>query len=148
MRDEIFRIAVETILAGVVITDAQLPDYPIVYCNPGFVQLTGYPSEEVLGRNCRFLQGPATNPETVARLRRAIHEGRPAHVLLLNYRKDGQPFWNDLRIAPVRDVEGRLTHFVGIQSDVSAKVEGVRLLEQALEEWRSTVDTLHHHHHH
>ncbi|ADD28021.1 PAS domain-containing protein [Meiothermus ruber] len=142
MRDEIFRIAVETILAGVVITDAQLPDYPIVYCNPGFVQLTGYPSEEVLGRNCRFLQGPATNPETVARLRRAIHEGRPAHVLLLNYRKDGQPFWNDLRIAPVRDVEGRLTHFVGIQSDVSAKVEGVRLLEQALEEWRSTVDTL------
>lgn len=142
MRDEVFRIAVETILAGVVVVDAQLPDHPIVYCNPGFVHLTGYSSEEVLGRNCRFLQGPATNPETVARLRRAIHEGRPAHVLLLNYRKDGQPFWNDLRIAPVRDVEGRLTHFVGIQSDVSAKVEGVHLLEQALEEWRSTVDTL------
>lgn len=142
MRDEIFRVAVETLSAGVVIVDAQHPDLPIVYCNPGFVQLTGYPPGEVLGRNCRFLQGPATNPETVARLRRAIQEGRPAHVLLLNYRKDGQPFWNDLRIAPVRDAEGRLTHFVGIQSDVSAKVESVRLLEQALEEWRSTVDTL------
>lgn len=70
--------------------DAQHPDLPIVYCNPGFVQLSGYPPKEVLGRNCHFLKGPTTNPETVARLRRAIHEGRAALILLSNYRKDGQ----------------------------------------------------------
>lgn len=111
--------SVEASVNGVLIADACLPDTPIVYANKAFTAMTGYSQEDVIGHNCRFLQGPDSDPEVVAQLRRGIKEQREVHVTICNYRQDGTPFWNDLYIAPVRDQEGRVTHFVGIQHDIS-----------------------------
>ena len=86
---------------GIIITDAGQPDNPIVYVNPAFERLTGYSADEVVGRNCRFLQGPDTDPETIAQLHDAIEQRIDINVVILNYRKDGTPFWSDLTIAPV-----------------------------------------------
>jgi PAS domain S-box-containing protein len=106
---------------GVVISDPAQPDCPIVFMNPAFTTITGYGPGDVLGRNCRFLQGKGTDPAAVARVRRAIAEQKPVTVEMLNYRRDGKPFWNELRIAPVFGEDGRLTQFIGIQHDVSAR---------------------------
>jgi PAS domain S-box-containing protein len=113
---------------GIVITDPHLPDDPIVYVNPSFERITGYAAEEVLGRNCRFLQGEDRRQAPLERLRAALGEGRGCRVVLRNYRKDGALFWNELYVSPVHDGEGRLTHFVGVQNDVTAR----RSIEEAL----------------
>jgi PAS domain S-box-containing protein len=112
--------ALEAISHGLLITNATQPDNPVIYVNPGFERITGYPPAEVLGRNCRFLQGPETAPDAVARVREAIAGGRAITLELLNYRRDGTPFWNLLSITPVPDERGRVTHFVGIVNDVTA----------------------------
>lgn len=111
--------SVEGSINGVAIADALRPDAPIVYVNPAFLRISGYSKEEVLGRNCRFLQGPDTDPASVERIRQQLSRSEDVHVTLLNYRKDGTPFWNDLYIAPVRDAQERITHYVGMQNDVS-----------------------------
>jgi two-component system cell cycle sensor histidine kinase/response regulator CckA len=117
---------------GVLITDPNQPDNPIIYSNPAFSRITGYELEEVIGRNCRFLQGINTNPETVADIRQAIHEQREIKATLLNYRKDGQPFWNELKISPVLSEAGELLYFVGIQTDVTEqKLAEQKICEQA-----------------
>ena len=113
--------AIQAISLGVLITDPSQPDNPIIYVSPGFERLTGYECKEVLGRNCRFLQGKDTDPAVVARLQVAIQAAEPCSVEFLNYRKDGTPFWNELSISPVRDMAGRLTHFVGVQADVTGR---------------------------
>jgi two-component system cell cycle sensor histidine kinase/response regulator CckA len=117
--------ALDSFSQGVCIADATLPEYPITYINQGFTRITGYAPEEVIGRNGRFLQGPKTDPAAVAKVREAIFEGRPCAVELLNYRKDGTTFWNALSLSPVHDESGRLTHYVGVQTDVtrSRKIE-------------------------
>ncbi len=107
---------------GVVISDPSLPDCPIVFANPAFHRITGYAPEEVIGRNCRFLQGPASDPAAVAAIRAAIAEARPVAVALVNYRKDGRRFVNELHISPVFGEDGRLVSFLGIQHDVTARV--------------------------
>ena len=104
------------------ISDPREPDNPLVYVNPAFERTTGYGYDEVVGRNCRFLQGPDTDPETVRQIRQAIKDEDHAVLTLLNYRKDGTPFWNELSLSPVYDGDGTLTHFVGIQADVTARV--------------------------
>lgn len=114
---------------GVTIADARLPDNPLIYANAGFERLTGYAVKEVLGRNCRFLQGPDTDRDTLERLRSAIRQKQPCTVQLLNYRKDGTAFWNRLSITPVRDASGAVTHFIGVQSDVTDQ----KLTEEALQ---------------
>jgi PAS domain S-box-containing protein len=106
---------------GIVISDPSLPDCPIVFANPAFTAITGYGPEEVIGRNCRFLQGRDTDPAAVDRVRRAIAAARPVTVEMVNYRRDGTRFWNELRIAPVFGADGRLTHFIGVQHDVTAR---------------------------
>jgi diguanylate cyclase (GGDEF)-like protein/PAS domain S-box-containing protein len=108
---------------GVSVSDATLPDLPLVYVNPAFERMTGYAAAEVCGRNCRFLQGQDSDQPGLAEIREAIRDRRDAHSLLKNYRKDGTPFWNELYMSPVFDLEGRLTHFVGFQNDVTARVE-------------------------
>lgn len=121
---------------GITIADARLPDKPIIFANVGFERLTGYSSKEVLGRNCRFLQGPETSSETVTEIRTAVQEGRARTVELLNYRKDGLPFWNRLSITPIRDAGGQVTHFIGVQSDITSLREtekALRLAKQELE---------------
>jgi PAS domain S-box-containing protein len=116
---------------GITIADAKLPDQPLIYANAGFERLTGYSVAEVLGRNCRFLQGPATDAAVVDTLRTAIREQRVVTVQLLNYRKDGTPFWNRLSITPVQDSSGVVTHFIGVQSDVTAEKEARDALQDA-----------------
>jgi PAS domain S-box-containing protein len=111
--------AIASSAVGVTISDASDPQLKMVYVNEAFSKITGYTEAEALGRNCRFLQGPETDRESVHELRLALQEGRQARVVLTNYRKDGTPFWNEVTISPVWGKQGELTHFVGIQNDVT-----------------------------
>ncbi|MBA3946331.1 MAG: PAS domain S-box protein [Herpetosiphonaceae bacterium] len=128
--EEALRLRDQAIAAttnGIILTDATAPDNPIIIVNPAFLQITGYSERDILGRNCRFLQGPATDPATVALLRSAISQEQPVTVEILNYHKDGTTFWNALSIAPMHDVWGRLTNFVGIQQDITARKQATQL---------------------
>jgi PAS domain S-box-containing protein len=113
--------AIRAVTQGILISDVGQPDHPTIYASPGFERLTGYTAAEAIGRNCRFLQGKDTDPVAVAHLRDAVRAGQSCSVELLNYRKDGSSFWNELSISPVFDADRRLTHFVGIQTDVTAR---------------------------
>jgi PAS domain S-box-containing protein len=119
---------------GIVIADARLPDMPLIYVNSGFERVTGYDAGSVLGRNCRFLQGPGTEPAAAAAIRQAVAEERACLVEILNYRKDGTPFWNRLSITPVRDSAGQVTHFIGVQSDITVQKNAEEALRQAKSE--------------
>ena len=102
LKDRALDVAAE----GITIADALQPDRPLIYINQGFERMTGYPVAEVMGRNCRFLQGPDTDATAVAEIRAALAECRPCVLEILNYRKDGTTFWNRLSITPVRDGHG------------------------------------------
>jgi PAS domain S-box-containing protein len=117
---------------GIVITDATRPDNPLIYCNAAFERITGYQRDEVMGRNSRFLQGPATDPTTVAQMRQAVHAGQPCRHTIVNYRRDGTPFYSDLSIAPVHNEQGRLTHFIGIKTDITARKQAEDRIRQYL----------------
>ncbi|MEA5448574.1 PAS domain S-box protein, partial [Leptolyngbya sp. CCNP1308] len=104
---------------GIVITDARQPSNPIIYVNPAFERITGFSSAEAIGHNCRFLQSNQLEQPSLHTLRQAIAAGEDCTVEVINYRKNGEPFWNDLSISPIYDPEGQLTHFVGIQTDIS-----------------------------
>lgn len=106
---------------GIVITDPHQPDCPIIYVNPAFTAITGFGPEEVIGRNCRFLQGPDTDARYIEQVRDALREERECQVVLRNHKKDGTPFWNQLTISPVRGVDGGLTHYIGVQTDISER---------------------------
>lgn len=111
----------DQISEGILFTDPNLPDNPIVYVNPAFTAITGYKAAEVLGRNCRFLQGAQTDAKAIDELRLAFENRRACSVEILNYRADGSPFWNAISISPLLDDNGRLTHFVGVQVDVTER---------------------------
>ena len=104
------------------ISDPSLPDNPIVYVSQGFLDLTGYTLDQVLGRNCRFLQGPGTDQAAVDVIRRGVREGTDTSVCLLNYKADGTPFWNQFFVAALRDAENNVVNFVGVQCEVSKAV--------------------------
>lgn len=104
------------------ISDPTLPDNPIVYCSQGFLDLTGYTLDQVLGRNCRFLQGPGTDQSAVDVIRKGINEGIDTSVCLLNYKADGTPFWNQFFVAALRDAENNIVNYVGVQCEVSKAV--------------------------
>ncbi|MCM3796524.1 STAS domain-containing protein [Priestia megaterium] len=112
--------------AGLTITDPSLPDNPIIYANKGFLDLTGYEREEVVGKNCRFLQGKQTNPTTIKEMKQAIAARTSITVQILNYTKKGHPFWNELYIDPLW-MEGKL-YFVGVQKDITEKVKQGNLI--------------------
>jgi PAS domain S-box-containing protein len=100
---------------GVLITDCEQYDDPIIYVNDFFLQMSGYSREEVLGKNCRFMQGEKTDPETVKQLSLAIQNRQPITVTMLNYSKDGETFWNEFTISPVKDSSGNVTHCIGLE---------------------------------
>ena len=128
-KDELLRLrdrAIQAVSQGILITDPNQPDNPIIYASPAFERLTGYRVDELLGRNCRLLQGVKTDPEAIRKLREAIRAGQECSVEILNYRKDGTSFWNALVVTPVRDEQGRLIHFIGVQADVTER----RILEE------------------
>jgi PAS domain S-box-containing protein len=131
--------ALEAVGNGISIIDMRQRDYPAIYVNRAFEQITGYPRSEAIGRNCRFLRGNDHDQPEVAMLRRAIAAGRPCEVTLRNYRKDGSFFWNQLAVAPVVDpASGEVTHYVGIQADVTAR----RQSEDTLIDWLSRLDVI------
>lgn len=111
------------------ISDPSLPDNPIVYVSQGFLDLTGYTLDQVLGRNCRFLQGPGTDQSAVDVIRKGIREGVDTSVCLLNYKADGTPFWNQFFVAALRDAENNVVNFVGVQCEVSKAVVEKQLAE-------------------
>lgn len=119
-----------------VVSDPRQPDNPIVACNEAFMQLTGYPKEEILGRNCRFLRGERTEPQQTAMLRDAVAESRPVMVELINYKKDGTAFRNAVMIAPLFDEKGELTYFLGSQMAIddsgASRHEQARTLVEGL----------------
>jgi PAS domain S-box-containing protein len=104
------------------ITDPRLPDHPLIWVNPSFTRLTGYRLDEVVGRNCRFLQGPNTDRAAVARIGGALRRREAIVEVLLNYRRDGTAYWNQLSISPVTDAAGEVVNFVGVQNDVTERV--------------------------
>jgi PAS domain S-box-containing protein len=120
-RGNIFFAAVEMTRMPMVVTDPRQPDNPIVFANGAFFDLTGYTDEETVGRNCRFLQGPDTDRATVEEVRQALQEQRAVAVDLLNYKKDGKPFWNALYIGPIFDQDGELLYFFASQMDITER---------------------------
>nr|AML76573.1 putative LOV domain-containing protein [Posidonia australis] len=113
----------ERIEKNFVIADARLPDNPIIFASDSFLELTEYTREEILGRNCRFLQGPDTDQETVSKIRDAVREQKEITVQLINYTKTGKKFWNLFHLQPMRDQKGELQYFIGVQLDGSGYVE-------------------------
>ncbi|OVA05620.1 PAS domain [Macleaya cordata] len=122
--------ALATLQQTFVVSDAGRPDCPIIYASSGFFSMTGYSSSEVVGRNCRFLQGPETDPNEVEKIRDCVKTGKSYCGRLLNYKKDGKPFWNLLTITPIKDETGKVIKFIGMQVEVSKYTEG--LVDKAL----------------
>jgi len=126
-RRELALVAVERTRMPMVVTNPRHPDNPIVLANKAFLYLSGYSADEVIGRNCRFLQGPDTAPESVAAIREALASEHEITIEMLNYRKDGSGFWNELCLSPVRDEAGCLNYYFGSQLDVTARREAREL---------------------
>nr|AML79449.1 putative LOV domain-containing protein [Lindsaea microphylla] len=116
----------ERIEKNFVITDPRLPDNPIIFASDSFLELTEYTREEIIGRNCRFLQGEDTDQKTVQKIRDAILEQREITVQLLNFTKTGKRFWNLFHLQPMRDQKGELQYFIGVQLDGSEQVEPIK----------------------
>ncbi|SDY00902.1 PAS domain-containing protein [Halobellus clavatus] len=115
---------------GITIADARSPDMPLVYANAAFERITGYSPEYAVGRNCRFLQGEETSEEPVAKMRAAIEAGRATTVEIRNYRRDGELFWNEVTIAPLRDDDGEVAYYVGFQQDVTRRKRAERAADR------------------
>jgi PAS domain S-box-containing protein len=128
---DIFFAAVETTRMPMIVTDPRQPDNPIIFANQAFLVMTGYAPEDIVGTNCRFLQGPETDRDTISEVRQAIREEREFATEILNYRKDGSSFWNALFISPVRNKSGELVYFFGSQLDVSRRRDAEEALHQA-----------------
>ena len=128
---DIFFAAVETTRMPMIVTDPRQPDNPIIFANRAFLAMTGYAPEELVGRNCRFLQGPETDRETIAEVRQAIAERREFATEILNYRKNGSTFWNALFVSPVYNAAGELVYYFGSQLDVSRRRDAEDALGQA-----------------
>ena len=127
---------------GIVITNAKKPDNPVIYVNPGFEKITGYRKEEVIGNNCRFLQGNDTTQPALEELRTALKEQRACDVSLRNYRQDGSLFWNDFSISPVRDASGDVTHYIGVQRDITALKQAEEALRQSAATNRALLNAI------
>jgi PAS domain S-box-containing protein len=133
VRDDLFATAVTSTRMSMVIADPNQHDCPIIYCNQAFLDLTGYREDEVLGRNCRFLQGPDTDPATVQRIRQALAAGQDVHEDILNYRKDGSYFWSALQINAIADEQDRVRYFFASQKDITRQREAVFRQGQRME---------------
>ncbi|WP_034508933.1 diguanylate cyclase domain-containing protein [Blastococcus sp. URHD0036] len=126
--------------SGVAVADMRLPDQPLVYVNPAFERLAGLPADQLLGRNCRFLQSTDTDPAAVARIRAAVAAGEECRETVLNVRgPERTPWWNELHLAPVRDADGTVVQYIGVQVDVTARVEAERALLQERDRTRAAL---------
>ena len=114
---------------GVTLTDPDIEDAPIVYANKAFEDMCGYPKQEIVGRNCRFLQGDDRNQPEIDRLRAAIKKGEPIEVTLRNYRKDGELFYNRLDVKPLLDGRGNVVYYLGVQYDITDQINAKKEIE-------------------
>ena len=130
-RGSVFFAAIEMTRMPMILTDPHQPDNPVVFANRAFQDLTGYELAEIVGRNCRFLQGPQTDRARVDEMRQAIAEQRATSVELLNYKRDGTPFWNGVFIAPVHDTSGKLIYFFASQLDITRRRTSEQAFRQA-----------------
>ncbi len=135
-----FAAAIRATRMPMIITDPRQPDNPIVFSNDAFLKLTGYGRDELLGRNCRFLQGPDTDRAKVREVREAIEQNRDVSVDLLNYRKDGSTFWNALYISPVADEQGNVHFFFASQLDMSERKDAERSIQVAKEHFERVYE--------
>jgi diguanylate cyclase (GGDEF)-like protein/PAS domain S-box-containing protein len=141
--DDLVRRALASTTSGVTITDMTAPDQPIIFVNSAFERLSGFPVEELLGRNCRLLQGKDTDPTAVSRIRSALDAGQECVVQFVNYRGPQlEPWWNELSLSPVRDSSGRLVQYVGVQNDVTKRVEAERALVEERDRARSYLSRI------
>ncbi|SDF84462.1 PAS domain S-box-containing protein/diguanylate cyclase (GGDEF) domain-containing protein [Blastococcus aurantiacus] len=141
--DALLRSALAATTSGVTIADMRLPDQPLIYVNDAFESLAGLSRDDVLGRNCRFLQSPDTDPAAVARIRAAIDRGEECRETVLNLRgPDRQPWWNEIHLAPVFDADGGLVQYIGVQHDVTARVVAERALLQERDRNRAFLDRI------
>ncbi|MFC7173497.1 PAS domain S-box protein [Haloplanus litoreus] len=134
--------AMEKAPVGITLSDPDQSDNPLVYANERYRELTGYEEFEILGRNCRFMQGPETDPEPVAEIHDAIDNEEPVSTVLRNYRNDGTMFWNHVTIAPIRDEDGEVSNWVGFQEDATERIEREQRLELAETVFENTQDAL------
>ncbi|RZK70609.1 MAG: PAS domain S-box protein, partial [Pedobacter sp.] len=118
---KLLKSALDSSISGIIITDNTQFDNPIIYCNKAFEGLSGYSREEVIGRNCRFLQGNERNQQAREDIRKAVTGGDSITVELRNYRKGGELFWNELYISPILGEAGQVTHFIGVQNDITRR---------------------------
>jgi PAS domain S-box-containing protein len=128
-RLQLAAIAVDRTRMPMVVSDPRKDGNPVVLANQAFLDLTGYTADEVLGRNCRFLQGPGTSEAVITQIRAAVAEEREVTIEVLNYKKDGEPFWNQLHISPIHDDDGKLLYFFASQDDVT-EFRKVQVLEE------------------
>ena len=146
--DEAIVLAFKGAQLPIVIADARRGDQPILFANPAFLSMIGYEESEVVGRNCRFLQGPDTDPQAVHQIRSALATGAAVSVEMVNYRKDGGRFWNALHVSPVRDAAGEVAFFLGSQRDITARREAELELracaERALEQKTALLHEIDH----
>ena len=142
-----FAAAFKATRMPMLITDPRQPDNPIIFCNTAFSKLTGYSNEELIGKNCRLLQGPNTDPKAVQKLREAIAAEQDLSIDILNYRKDGSEFWNALFVSPVRDASGTVIYFFASQLDFTnikskeAKLAQARHTAEEEVAWRTAALT-------
>ncbi len=139
---EVLAVTVEKARTAMVVTDPTLPDNPIVFANQAFQRMSGYSSDELLGRNCRFMQGPSTDPQAIARVGEAIRQRHDITIDLVNYRKDGSSFLNELYISPAYGPDGELRYFFGCQTDATSYRDTVDRLEGNDDRWRNRFDRL------
>ncbi len=128
---KLYERAINSSSNGIIITDPNLPDNPMIFCNPAFLQMTGYDEVDVIGKNCRFLQGDDLNQSELMILRNAIKEKKSCSVTLRNFKKDGTLFWNELKISPIFNNEGNITHYIGIQSDITERINTAIKLQES-----------------
>ena len=118
---ELLTKALDASISGIIITDNNQPDNPIVYCNAAFERMTGYSRNEIIGHNCRFLQAQDRSQKEREMLAKCVKEGKECRVDIRNYRKNGDLFYNELFMSPVKDENGLVTHFIGVQNDVTIR---------------------------
>ncbi|WP_341327939.1 PAS domain-containing protein [Methylotuvimicrobium sp. KM2] len=133
---QILSLILDECINGITLADPDLDDMPIVYANKAFETVTGYSQEEVIGRNCRFLQGEDRNQEEIKRIKEAINAQKPVEVVLRNYKKNGELFYNRFKIIPLFDRSGKLIYFLGVQYDITRQIvdeETINKLNKELE---------------
>lgn len=136
--EQLIGMAVHASSCGLTIADARQPDMPLVFVNKTFEKITGYHCNEVLGKNCRFLQGHHAQQEEITQIKSSLVKHKPCTVTLLNVKKSGEPFYNELHISPLCNADGEVTHFVGVQTDVTEKVH----LQQAVLERKVSLEQM------